>query len=274
MKKIPPLAGIAMLLAVSLAHAQATVNEPNALGLGWHGCSTQNPLGAANVQFACEAEAFNACRVFRLMPTFVSSISDTGFAGSEVALDVWIGTSPTVGQWWAGMASGGCRGVEALTLAVYTDAPSLPTPGACHKLYPSGSSTLAGQRNHPTGQPNRIRITSVKSVYPYATLTAGQRTYADQFELKTEGTLADCDPTVDSAPICTDGCSTPACIVLTNVTIYMEVKDGNSNPDIIHYSHDGGASRNWVTYQGGACTSLGITPTRNTTWGAIKSLYR
>ena len=281
MKKSPLFACIAMLFAVSLAQAQTTgeVSQTNPLGLGWHGCTNTNPLGAADVRFACEAEVTNACRVFRLMPTFVSTITDQGFAGTEVTMDVMIGTSSAVGEWWTGIGPGQCRPVDTLTPSGYISAPSLPTPGACHNVYPSSASTMRGQRL-TFANPNRFQMWSWMAVYPEQQLTTGQRTYAMQFDLNTTGTLADCDPAVDSTPVCTQGCSTPACFTLSLVSIYMHVNvqgedADNTNPDIIHYRHDGGDSRNWATYQGGACGStLGITPTRLTTWGAIKALYR
>ena len=276
MKKIPLSVCIAMLLAVSLAHAQdEEITEPNPIGLGWDGCSTANPVGKANVSFACENEPTNACRVFRLLPTFVSSIDSPQFAGSVTFIDVHIGTGPTIGEWWTvGTNPGTCRGGSLVYTVGSITAPSLPNAGGCHNLYPYNASNLPGQVLYPTGAANRLRIYSANSVYPNQQLTRGQRTYGMQLELRTEGTLADCDPIVDSTPLCIEGCSTPACFVLTSVSIYMAIEN-NPNPDIIHYVHDGGATRNWVTYQGGACgPGIGVTPTRTTTWGAIKSLYR
>ena len=278
MKKIALLTCIASLCTASLAMAQAEVSETNPLGLGWTGCSSANPVGAADVTFACATEATNACRVFRLMPTFVSTITDPAFAGSTTTIDVLIGSSAAVGQWWSGLIPGGCR-VPAVTTAGNITAPSLPTAGACRNTYPAGAGTLPGQAAVPNvgtnPLPNRIRIASANSVFPVVALTTGERTYAMQLEFKTEGTLADCDPTVDPTPVCTDGCTSPACFVLNDVSIFMEVGTGDPNPDIIHYSHDGGATRNWATYQGGTGVNCpGATPSKPSTWGAIKALYR
>jgi len=278
MKKFALATCIAALCVASLAHAQAEISQPNALGLGWTGCSTANPVGAAAITFACEGELTNACRVFRLMPTFVSSITDAEFAGSTTTIDVLIGSTATVGQWWAGLVPGGCRSVPAVSTVGNITAASLPTAGACRNTYPAGFGSLPGQQsaaNTGTGaMPNRIRISSANSVNPAPTITTGERTYAMQLEFKTEGTLADCDPSLDPTPICTDGCVTPACFVLNDVSIYMAV-GAPGNPDIIHYSHDGGATRNFATYQGGTGGNCpGATPTKSATWGAVKALYR
>ena len=283
MKRIRP-ALFAITVAVSfctasLVMAQAEIEQYNPLGLGWEGCSPANPVGAADVVFACATETSNACRVFRLMPTFVSTITDPAFLASTTNIDVLIGSSPTIGQWWAGMSwTPGCRDT-AMTIAGNVTAASLPTAGACRNPFPAGAVTNPGQEAIAgTGQgggPNRVRITSVNTVNPVQPLTTGERTYAMQLEFKTEGTLADCDPSVDPTPVCTDGCTAPACFVLNHVDIFMEVGTGDPNPDIIHYTYDGGATRYWASYQGGTGASCPLaTPARPSTWGAIKALYR
>jgi hypothetical protein len=280
MKKFALATCIAALCVASLAHAQAELNEPNALGLGWSACTTTNPNGTPNFNFLC-ATAANVCVTQRLMPTFVSSLTDPAFAGSTTTIDVLIGSTPTIGQWWTGLVPGGCRTIPAVSTAGNVTAASLPTVGACRNVYPGGAGSLPGQQSAANvgsgAMPNRIRISSANSVNPVQALTNGERTYAMQLELKTEGTMTDCDLTADPPPdpACTDGCSTPACFVLNEVSIFMEVGSGGTNPDIIHYSHDGGASRNFATYQagtGGNCP--GATPTRSATWGAVKALYR
>src|SRR5262245_61124560 len=184
MKKFALATCIASLCVASLAWGQAEVSQPNALGLGWTGCSTAQPFGLANTAFACENEATNACRVTRLMPTFVSSITDPAFAGSTVVIDVLIGSAPTVGQWWSGLVPGGCRSTSALSTAGAITALSLPTAGGCRNTYPAANSNLPGQQslnNTGTGAaPNRYRISSANSVFPVVPLTTGERTYGMQ----------------------------------------------------------------------------------------------
>ena len=271
------LACLVLLGIPQVAGAQAEIRITNPIGLGWTGCSSANPVGEQDVGFACQNETVDACRVFRLMPTFVSSITDPAFLGSAISIDVLIGASPVIGQWWADLPWLGCR-PPVLTTAGNITAASLPTAGGCRNPYPAGTVTLPGQQNSGPGVgagplPNRFRISSANShTPPYLAqpLTTGERTYAMQLEFKTEGTLANCDPTVDPTPVCTDGCLTPACFVLNMV----EVGSGNPNPDIIHYTSDG-TTRNFVTYQGGTGSNCpGATPTRPATWGAIKALYR
>ena len=75
------------------------------------------------------------------------------------------------------------------------------------------------------------------------------------------------NPTTSSCAGCTDG----ACIVLNSIQLTQPIGVGDytiSNPIL----------RNWVQWQGGATTITGgcplATPTRSTTWGSVKSLYR
>ena len=265
---------LALLCAASLACAQAEISLVNPIGLGWSGCSTTNPTGVFDASFQCENETVNPCRVFRLLPTFVSTITDPGFAGSTTTIDVLIGWSPTVGEWWAGLVPGGCR-----TTPTFSTVSHVTAAGPCRNLYPYGAATLPGQavsNNVGTAPlPNRYRVSSANSVYPTQALTIGERAYAMQLELRTEGTLADCDPAVDPTAVCTDGCLTPACLMLNDISIFMEVGTGNPNPDIIHYQSDGGVTRNWATWQGGTSYGCpGFSPVTPSTWGAVKALYR
>jgi hypothetical protein len=272
MKKFILTTCVAALCVASAAMAQDEISLTNGLGLGWTACSATNPVGALNVTFACDLEATNACRVFRLMPTFVSTLTDSRFAGSITTIDVLVGSSPTVGLWWSGLVPGACRAVPAIST------PGNITATVCANPYPSGSGTLPGQQVAAnTGQnplPNRFRISSANSVNPTQSLTTGVRTYAMQLEFKTEGTLADCDPTLDNTPICTDGCTTPACFVCNQVDLFMAVDGNPATPDIIHYTSDGSA-RNNCTYAGGTGANCpGATPAKQSTWGGVKALYR
>lgn len=277
MKKFALATCIAALCAASVANAQQPdVEQANALGLGWTACSTLNPVGALNFAWGCENEATNACRTQRLMPTFVPHITDSRFAGSTTTIDVLIGSSATVGAWWNGLVAASCRNIAAVS----TVGP-ISAAGTCFNgLYPpppthsTGPNQLVAANVGTNPAPNRIRITSPNSVFPTTTMTTGQRAYAMQLEMKTEGTLADCDPTVDPTPVCTDGCSAGACFVLNNVDLFMSVDGIPSTPDIIRYFSDG-VSRNFATYNGGTGGNCpGATPSKPSTWGAVKALYR
>ena len=73
------------------------------------------------------------------------------------------------------------------------------------------------------------------------------------------------------------GCTTPACIVFNSVKVTTQVAANDrtlSGPT-------NGTDSNFCTWQGGAGTdsNRGVgcpaaTPTRNSTWGKVKSLYR
>src|SRR5256885_1212007 len=130
MKKVALVTCIAALCTASLAWAQDEVSATNPLGLGWTACSATNPVGAQNVSFACATEAASACRDFKLLPTFVSTITDSRFAGSTIVINLIIGSGPP-GQWWSGFASGGCRTQQAIS----TNGP-VTAAGTCANPYP------------------------------------------------------------------------------------------------------------------------------------------
>lgn len=260
---------VASLCTASIGWGQAEINQTNPLGLGWTACSSINPVGIYNFNFMCETETVNACRVLRLMPTFVATINEPAFAGSTTTIDVLIGSIPTVGQWWAGFVPNSCRAIPTISTVGNVSA-----AGTCRNLYPPGAATLPGQLITGGSFPNKYRISSANSVYPYQPLVTGERYYAMQLEFRTEGTLADCDPAVDPTPVCTDGCCAPACLILNEVSIFMEVGSGDPNPDIIHYSANWSV-RPLATYQGGTGGSCpGYSPVVPGTWGAVKALYR
>jgi len=270
MKKVALIACVAALCCASFAWAQDEISATNPLGMGWTACAASpNQFGLQNVSFACAAEASNACRDFKLLPTFVSTITDSRFAGSTVVINLIIGNT-VPGQWWSGFAPSSCRGQQAIS----TSGPVTAGTTVCANPYPGTAGTLPGQSS---GQyhalPNHFRITSSNSVNPTQPLTSGQRNYAMQLDLKTDGTLADCDPTFDNTPLCTDGCSVGACFNLNNVDIFMAVDGNTSTPDIIHYTDNGGG-RAWCTYNSGTGVCPGATPTRQSTWGSVKALYR
>ena len=71
------------------------------------------------------------------------------------------------------------------------------------------------------------------------------------------------------------GCSTPACISFSN----LKMAAGTSTAAILNAPAASGS--NYITWQGGAGVSSNLgsgcpaaTPTRNATWGSVKSLYR
>ena len=247
MKKIAFAICGAALCVASVASAQDDVTLSNPLGLGWGGCSSLNPVPGANRNFLCGNDP-QPCRVFDLQATFVPHLTDPRFQGSTTVIDLLIGSSPTIGQWWAGYGVFGCR---AIGISVAPNGPA--TNGFCQSLYPPGTTTGTGITVTPgigggQASPNRVRLTSSNSIFPTQNMTAGVRAIVLTIAHNTAGTTVDCE--TDRTPACTDGCSDGACFVLNQLYVFLEVDGNTSTPDLIRYFHDG-VSRNFATWQGG-----------------------
>ena len=65
------------------------------------------------------------------------------------------------------------------------------------------------------------------------------------------------------------GCLTPVTLVLNSIKLTQPIGVG----DFV-LSQAANPASNYITWQTGYAGCLGATPTRNTTWGSVKSLYR
>src|SRR5262245_59022606 len=166
MKKFALATCIAAMCVASVASAQQPdITVTNGLGLGWGACSTTNPLALANQNFACANETVLGCRTFNLQASIVPHITDPRFAGSTTVVDVLIGSTPTIGQWWAGFGIPGCR---PPSISTALNGPA--TNASCDSYYAPGLSTGPGLTILPGdgagGVPNRIRLVASNSVFP------------------------------------------------------------------------------------------------------------
>jgi hypothetical protein len=254
MKKAILLCG--MLLAITASSAMA-----GGLGLRWANCEGDG--GTANLVFACNTNAGNrslACS-FTLDTDLLNALSD------ELVLDVAT-ASPTLAAWWElrGTAATACRVVgtaQALSIAAQDGA-------SCPDLFAlSGSMNLAAYLVGTNG-PNKARILAVNAVPSTSPVNliladnpAGNATWGvARFTInnsKTAGT-----------PSCA-GCSIPACIVFNSCLITTV----NHAADRL-ISGPAAPGSDFAAWQGGGGIELcpGATPTKNATWGTVKSLYR
>lgn len=148
-----------------------------------------------------------------------------------------------------------------------------PSSTAVNCIDPFQSNAVGGIGTYTVGAfgPNTIRFLVVSAVPPAAlgSVAAGVEYFACNVNIsnvKTTG-LGACA-----------GCLTPACIAVGNINVYSS---GSSLPALVLTAPANGTDSNYATWQGGggagplpggACPAA--TPTRNSTWGAVKSLYR
>ena len=149
-----------------------------------------------------------------------------------------------------------------------------PTPGIApaRALFRAPASG-AERRFEVTTQyynPIKSRIRMAFMTDAEIVLTAQQQYIAGVATIDPTG---DVEPETWLPPAPCPGCEQPMCMCLENLTLYQTA--GTPPMDAILLTE--AASRNYVTWQGGAVPwsgCPGATPVKNRTWGSVKSLYR
>jgi hypothetical protein len=194
----------------------------------------------------------------------------------EIVVDLTT-TGPALPAWWQFRNAGTCR-QTSLGMG-----PTLP-PGTANCLDWGNGQAVSGIAAYTLGVagPATARLTAAAAVAveSVATLAAGTEYFVTQFTInhaKTVGTGA-----------CA-GCSEPVCIVFNSLNVVT--LDNVANQNLLLGAN--GTNSQFVHWQGASvqglhlsCPSpfrpcelvyscvLAATPTRTSTWGAVKSLYR
>ncbi|MEY4374874.1 MAG: hypothetical protein RL760_1041 [Candidatus Eisenbacteria bacterium] len=242
----------ALLLSAPRAHAAV------GMALRWDRCA--GDAGVVNKNFACDVNTGSET----LVGSFMLSRPSPSTSGLEIVLTL-ASASPTMPAWWAFRNAGTCR-TSALTMGF-----NAPTGSVnCVDWDPTNSMAGGiGAYQFPSAVgPNTSRIVAVVAVpqSALADLVTDQEYFAFRFGInhtKTVGTGA------------CGGCEVPVCLLLQKIdvitpTSHQALSTWWMSPDDLYATWQGGA---------GVSTSLGsgcpaATPTRNATWGAIKTLYR
>jgi hypothetical protein len=231
---------LAAAISPAIAHAAADIN------IAWNECIL-GAGNAANLNFACNVNTGTE----RMYASFRPPANSDQFRGLVGTVLVTFDDS-TVPSWWH-FESTGCRAGHLGTIQDFTAGPF-----GCTDVWESFASA-ASVIDIGFGSPNVMRVRSIVAVAPTLPLTIDTAheyyAYALQFNnTKTTGT-----------GLC-DGCATGVCIVLTQ----MELDYADNSFTIV----SDGAQR-FITWQGGGSIPCpGATPTRNRSWGMIKTLYR
>jgi hypothetical protein len=244
MKKLVSIT--AMLLALGCGSATA-----NQVELAWASCYGDG--GPRNESFACDTNTGSHTLIASFKPDMTSETVN----GNEIVVDV---SSAGAGlpAWWQFKNTGTCR---ASALSV-TSIPPTPLVQCIDEFAGQATSGIGAYVIGVNASPNRARLIIAEAV-PASALALVDPA-GEYFSIaihitneKTTGTGA------------CSGCLTPMCIVLESIKL---TAGGGENDEFISAS----PGTNCVAWQGGAfsCGCSAETPTRNTTWGAIKSLYR
>jgi len=255
MKRLLLLCGALLILAAPAAFAAAGLN------FTWSPSNAcQNPQ-VVNQTFVCD----NNDGAYIMVGSFMPGVAATQFYGIEVVID---GQSDggDMPAWWQSFNDGSCRINSFQPSAAFT------AGGGCSKLWSASPTGGLGawQTNAyppPSGNvpdPNRVRI-KLAYVMGSATLalnTAKEYT-AFQLNMDTNNTI---DDPGNSIVACA-GCTVPVTLVLNQVNA-LDAASGGSFESIT-----APLTNRCITWQSStvACATV---PTRNRTWGEIKSLYK
>jgi len=240
MKKIALFAGVLLALSASMASAAG-------INLAWNDC--QGPI---NATFACNVNTGLNTMVASFDPPHVL----TQFLGISAQIDITT-DQPALPDWWK-HGTGQCRGTTALSTNF--DGSTAPT---CTDVYFGQAS---GGFNYDVGFGSparaRFRIACAVPIDNIVEVDPGTEYFAFKGlvqHTKSVGTGS-----------CA-GCSNPACIVLNEIQLFQP--PAQADDPIITNLRD----RNWITWQVPPTGPVGCplsTPTHNSSWGQVKSLYR
>jgi len=175
------------------------------------------------------------------------------FVAAVVTIDVAL-AGAGIPDWWR-FADGGCRaGAATADIGVSTDG----DPASCHD--PWGTGLLSGTVGVAEGYltPNRIRIQFTLAQSSTSVFPIGQTCRVGVLTLPSLGTV-----TGGGGSGCA-GCATAACLSLTQVELFGIFGDQQIIPP--GASHVAGFQQ--------PTPALCATPARQSSWGAIKALYR
>lgn len=248
------LALLPIAFAACSSPASAGVPATSGISLTWSDC----PGGAtasSSMTYACSGDADTV----RLVCSLAVPATLSGVIGAEIVVDMQ-SVDALVPDWWRmdGSGTGGCR-AGMLDTAFDT----LATP-ACADVW--RGNAVGGNQGFSIGPPahplsSQARILEVASVPSANAVTLAPGTIYGLLTL-----VINSVHTV-GPPACA-GCAHGACLVFNSVLIRRLPGLGDQV-----FSAPAALESNWATWQGTAANCSAV-PVRQTTWGAIKSLYR
>ena len=243
-----------LLRAVCVLAFAAPAAQAGGINLTWGtGCWRDNPTALST--FACDSNDGNV--------SFTVSFAPDEDLVAFDAIRAWLdlqSDSPELPDWWQLTDPGGCRQGSLSTSADFA-----ATPGGCADPWPGQPinyqnvswRTAAFPSPLPSMPANRAQLYIAYAIKASGavTLQRGVEYYGFTVTINFAKTVG--------AGAC-GGCSTPVTIVLNTVTLRATILDTLANP----------INNQCLRWQAGGVTPCSATPTRSSTWGQIKSLYR
>ena len=251
------------LLALSLAPVGALAVE--GVNLSWDNCFGEGS-GVQNQSFACDTNSGSE----QLFGSFVLGADVPLVDGIDSAVRL-VSAAAVLPEWWRFKNPGSCRLLSLSVNDVFD-----PEWQVCQPWAPGGAGIIAYYcivSNPCFGfsfgdNVAEIHMSSFVTGEALTDLPAGVEHFVFRLMINHAKSVG--------SGAC-GGCSTPACMIFTGVNVGSF--DINVEDRLINTPTSPGS--NLVTWQGGAVpitrstvTCPGATPTRNSTWGSVKSMYR
>lgn len=250
----------ALIIGVLLA-STSTIASAAGINMSWQDCGTG---GTANRTFACNTNAGVANDLWLSFDP--PHCADPGCPGGALPAVVGVNTSidlqslsPNLTAWWQFKNTATCRLASLLAPGALVS-----VSGTCADTWQSGDApgiaAYLTSANSGLG-PNRARILGSNAVgSALAAQTApGTEYYAMTVRINNAKTVGTACP----------GCNDPVSMTLNEVLIGQQPGTPGESP-LVTTARD----NNCVSWQGGIPNGCLATPTRNRTWGQVKSLYR
>ncbi len=246
------LSALALLWFVSVPSAHAA-----GVGMRWNHCFSEN-TGVMNRSFACDTNAGTEL----LVGTFLPSTALSQVVQIDAIVDL-AAASPVLPAWWQLAGVGACR-AGALSANIEFDPANLNCLDWSDGVAPAAAMNYQpGVRGANTA---RILVSATMNAADTPAIFAWNEYFAFNLPITHVATTGLCG-----------GCSAPVCIMLTSITL---TRANNPTP-LVMSGAENGTDANYVTWQGGGAPTVGsatgcpaATPTRNTSWSAVKSMYR
>lgn len=253
-RKVSPALFAALFAAFASLCLQAPAASAAGFDLRWNACAADG--GAANRSFACDTdEGTNT-----LVASFRLDQPITGMVFFDAVLDLIVANDQVVPPWWGLWEFSDCR-VGALFGDVTID------PAAVNCADWSGGTGDGGVTGYNSdgsiapgdaASHRRILVAGIVNT-PGVDLAANQDYFLFNVHISNSSTTGEFG--------CA-GCSLPVCIVLNSIRL------STVSAGVTTLATPTSPGNNFATWQGGSGADCMAVPTRQATWGAVKSLYR
>lgn len=247
MKRVRIAAFVALLACIAPASARAAAQSM----LAWDGCAAYD--GVSNKSFACDVNTGSE----RIWCSVQPHVDMPRVIGVELVFDFLMEPGTPVPGWWQFRNSGTCR---QTSLSLEFNLSPEPANDYCATLFSAGAmgGVSAAIPNY-SSNPERLRILGV-----FAVAQASARPVSADSIYNVAVLVIDHAKTT-GAGACT-GCATAACGVLNYFKLAQPVGEGDQS-----YTSYGEHS---IVWQSAVPQCPASIPTRRSTWGSLKSLYR